>query len=205
MKIVAGAKRTAVVVPKFEEKIGLVHARLYTTDVASKTKKKRKGFSTAAFREFFGKSSSEQLNKTSQKVPVAPKVSHRLVVHNQALRDDYHYMTQIMSDQAAQEYFALEDTYAQKKTTTELSQYAKVFGREIESLDTSHQMAPAEQVGEYFYYARQEKGRQMAVYCRKKGINGAEEILFDGNAELSKHSQMFLATMKVNIDQSVLL
>ena len=38
----------------------------------------------------------------------------------------------------------------------------------------------------YYYYSRYEKGKEYAIYCRKKGsLNSNEEIILDAN-ELSK-------------------
>jgi oligopeptidase B len=62
--------------------------------------------------------------------------------------------------------------------------YSEILGR-IQQTDLS---VPIKR-DDYFYYTRTEEGKQYAIYCRKHGADGKEEVLLDGNkmAEAKKY------------------
>lgn len=178
-----------------------------TSSVVEAAKTKKKGFSSAMFREFFGKNTQEKLMSAGKEPPVAEKISHRQVRHNQALRDDYHYMTKVHDDKMAQTYMTAEDAFCRYRMDKEYAQYAKVFEKEIRSQsEPTFTETPAERVGNYLYYAKYDPETSATTYCRKKeGAESAEQVLIDV-AALSKMLKKFnLGTMKVNGDQSKLL
>lgn len=141
--------------------------------------------------------------------PVATKIPHREVRHSQALRDDYEYLSQLASDKLAQKYSMDEDAYANHRLQVEYGQYAKVFAREINSQTPVEEDggadSPAERIGEYLYFTRQENGQSHPTYLRKHSTTGQEEVLLDPTTEMSKFRRLNIATMKINEDQSKLL
>jgi oligopeptidase B len=78
------------------------------------------------------------------------------------------------------QYLEAENEYtkAAMKHTGELQSklYSEILGR-IQQTDLS---VPTKR-DDYFYYTRTEEGKQYAIYCRKHGLNGKEEVLLDGN------------------------
>lgn len=77
-------------------------------------------------------------------------------------------------------YLEAENAYtAAAMNRTEALQaklYAEILGR----IQQTDQSVPTKRE-EYFYYTRTEEGKQYAIYCRKRGEDGAEEVLLDGN------------------------
>jgi oligopeptidase B len=162
-----------------------------------------RGWTSALMKEYFGVGGEESLEKMAQEAPVAKKIASRRVMHNQALRDDYHYMTQLHTDKLSQNYLAQEDFYAKEKMKNEYAQYSKVFAKEIMSQSLNqHMESVPEVIGEFKYYVRQEEGKDMGLYCRKPISDGKEQILLDSNSLLNQHKQINIGSMKINSDQS---
>lgn len=173
---------------------------------AAKAGKKKSGMSSV-MKQLFGKSTREQLMSAGRTAPVATKIPHRAVRHNQALRDDYHYMTQLSTDKMAQKYAYEEDAYCNHKLSTEYAQYTKVFSNEIRTQVPAEDdgAAAAELVGDFLYYTRSVAGKNHVLYCRKHRSTQQEEILLDPNTEMAKHERLTIATMKIDEAQSKLL
>lgn len=121
------------------------------------------------------------------KAKVQPKV---LEAHGEKRVDPYFWMRE-KENPEVRAYLEAENawTEAQLKDTEALQKklYEEIVGR-IQETDSS---AP-ERSGGYLYYTRTEKGKNYSIYCRKKGANGAEEVLLDGNrlAEGQKYFQV---------------
>ena len=57
--------------------------------------------------------------------------------------------------------------------------YQELKGRKI----PNESSVPAKD-GQYYYYVRYEKGQEYAIHCRKKTLDGKEEIILD---DISRH------------------
>ena len=204
---VLSVKRVELSSSKVVALSGVSLRKFGTSSVVEAAKTKKKGFSSAMLREFFGKNTQEKLMGIGKEAPVAQKISHRQVRHNQALRDDYFYMTNIHEDKMAQDYLSAEDSFCRYRLQKEYAQYAKVFEKEIASQSENvFTETPAERVGDYLYYAKFDPVSNMTSYCRKKNApNAPEQVLLDV-AEMSKYLKKFnIGTMKVSGDQSRLM
>jgi oligopeptidase B len=108
---------------------------------------------------------------------LAPKASTTL----EDTRIDNYFWLRDRNDPDTIQYLEAENEYtkARMKRTEALQStlYSEILGR-IQQTDLS---VPTKR-GDYFYYTRTEEGKQYAIYCRKHGSTGAEEILLDGNA-----------------------
>lgn len=58
--------------------------------------------------------------------------------------------------------------------------------------------------GDYYYYNRDEQGKEYKIYCRKKGQDGAEEILLDLNQLAEGHDYMLLGAFEVSPSHQIL-
>lgn len=182
----------------------LSQSRLYAAAKSKKLSPKLDELKKS-FKQLFGRDTDEDWARPLSQAPTAPKIAWREVRHQQALRDDYHYITEMQTNKLAQKYVVDEDVYATNKLTTELGQYSRVFAREVLS-QASMDLSPLpEALGDYYYYARSVKDKPMNVYCRRKGSDGPEEILLDGNEELKNHQQLTVGTIKVNGDQNMVM
>lgn len=120
-------------------------------------------------------------SETLPKPPVANTVPKKLVHLDDERVDPYYWLREKESPDVIQ-YLEAENRYTEEimKPTEKLRQelYREMLGR-IKESDTT---APYPQ-GHYFYYTRTEQGKDYPIYCRKKGIDGPEEILLDGNKQ----------------------
>ena len=79
--------------------------------------------------------------------------------------------------------------------------YRELVGR-IQETDLS---VPVKR-GEYFYYYREEEGKQYRIYCRKKGgLKAPEEVLLDLNRLAEGKAFLRLGTFEVSPDHRLLL
>ncbi len=58
--------------------------------------------------------------------------------------------------------------------------------------------------GEYYYYTRDEQGKEYKIYCRKKGQDGTEEILLDLNKVAEGKDYLLLGAFEVSPNQQLL-
>jgi oligopeptidase B len=62
-----------------------------------------------------------------------------------------------------------------------------------------------EKIDDYYYYTREEKGKQYKIYCRKKGsLDAKEEILLDANELAKGHNYLDVGVYKVSPDHQLL-
>ena len=112
--------------------------------------------------------------------PVAKIVPKPSTTPGETRIDNYSWLRD-RNDPDTIKYLEAENKYtkAEMKHTDALQSklYSEILGR-IQQTDLS---VPTKRDG-YFYYTRTEEGKQYAIYCRRHGLDGAEEILLDGNA-----------------------
>lgn len=112
--------------------------------------------------------------------PTAPKRPYEITQHGQTRIDNYYWMRD-RSDPEVLKYLHAENDYLEEimghtKSLQEML-YAEMKGR-IKETDST----VPEKRGEFFYYSRNEEGKQYPIYCRKKGsLDNTEEILLDQN------------------------
>ncbi len=115
--------------------------------------------------------------------PVAERRPHVDVYHGERIEDPYYWMRE-RDDPAVRAYLEAENAYtaavAAPQREFEAALYAEMLGR-IQQTDLS---VPVRR-GAYFYYSRTVEGLQYPIHCRKRGEEGAEQILLDQN-ELAK-------------------
>jgi len=111
--------------------------------------------------------------------PIAARRPHVHRYHGQEVVDDYHWLRD-RDDPAVEAYLKAENAYTVAATAAqrpfEEALYQEMLGR-IQQTDLS---VPTRR-GAYYYYSRTVEGQQYAIHCRKRGEEGAEEILLDTN------------------------
>lgn len=118
--------------------------------------------------------------KSQPTPPVASKVPHELVMHNDTRIDPYYWMNQRDSEEVI-EYLNQENAYTEAvmKSTEKLQEalFQEIKGR-IKEQDES---VPYFENG-YYYYSRYDEGKEYPIYCRKKESQDApEEVMLDLN------------------------
>lgn len=137
--------------------------------------------------------SCQTMKSKSQKPPIATKIEHLMKLHGDLRTDPYFWMRErdtkkVLAHVGAENEFAKMHLQASKPTADVL------FGEMKARIKEEDSSAPSRR-GEYFYYTRFEKGKEYAIYCRKKGnLEAPEEILLDIN-DLAKGKKYYSAAV----------
>lgn len=134
--------------------------------------------------------------------PTLKQIPHEIEKHGDRRTDNYFWLRDRKNPEVIS-YLNAENAYtaAEMASTKGIQDqiYKEIVGR-IQEDDTS---APVKH-GAYFYYTRTTKGLQYPVYLRRKGADGPEEVLLDGN-ELAKGQSYFrVGAFTVSPDQRLL-
>ncbi|MBN2055642.1 oligopeptidase B, partial [bacterium] len=133
--------------------------------------------------------SKKTINRGEPQPPRPKQLPHVTEVHGQRLVDAFHWLKdKTRTDPEVIAHIEAENAYTEAvmAPTTELREalYEEIIGR-IKQTDLS---VPARR-DDYYYYDREEEGRQYTIYCRKHGsMTAPEEIILDLN-ELSEGSE----------------
>ncbi len=132
------------------------------------------------------------------KPPVARKIAKTTTIHGDTLRDDYFWMRE-KKDPEVRAYLEAENSYtdAVMKPTEPLQKtlYAEMLGR-IKETDLS---VPFRERG-FFYYSRTEQGKSYPIHCRKKTLDGPEEVILDVNELARGEKFMSVGTWRASDD-----
>ncbi len=146
--------------------------------------------------------------------PHAEKVPHEVIANGNARTDNYYWMkltdeqknAEIKDEQTKKtlDYLNEENAYLKKKLAhTEAFQeklYQEIIGR-IKQTDES---VPYKNNG-YWYYTRNEEGKEYPIYCRKKGnLEASEEILLNVNEMAVGHDFYAIQGLRVSEDNNLL-
>jgi len=112
--------------------------------------------------------------------PTAPKRPYEITQHGQTRIDNYYWMRD-RSDPEVLKYLHAENDYLEEimghTKSLQETLYVEMKGR-IKETDST----VPERRGAYFYYSRDEAGKQYPIFCRKKdSLDSPEEILLDQN------------------------
>ena len=133
---------------------------------------------------------------TTPKPPVAKKEPKVTNIHGQTLTDNYFWLRD-KPNPDVKAYLEAENAYtdAIMAPTAQLQEtlYKEMVGH-IKETDIG---VPFKD-GDYFYYSRTEAGKQYAIHCRKKGQDGAEQIILDVNQLAEGQKFMSVAVMTVS-------
>ena len=134
--------------------------------------------------------------------PIAKRVPVVTTLHGDTREDPYAWMRD-RSNPDITAYLEAENHYADALTSY-LEPLRKRIYQEMVSHIKETDVSALTRRGDYYYYARTEQGLQYAISCRKRGLNGPEEVLLDPNA-LAKGLEYFaLGNAVVSPDHSLL-
>ncbi len=135
--------------------------------------------------------------------PVAKVIPKQLEKHGDIRIDNYYWLRE-RENQEVIDYLEVENAYtdAVMGHTKELQEkiYEEIVGR-IKETDIS---VPVKK-DDYFYYSREEAGKQYPIYCRKKGsLEAKEEIMLDINRLAEGHDFCSIGSREVSFNQDLL-
>ncbi len=113
-------------------------------------------------------------------MPQAPKRPKEITQHGQTRIDNYFWM-RYREDPEVLKYLNSETDY-HEEVMQHTQNLQKTLFNEMKARIKEDDISAPEKNGEYFYYTRQEAGKQYPIYCRKKGaLSEPEQILLDQN------------------------
>lgn len=135
--------------------------------------------------------------------PVAEIKPQRLEKHGHLRVDNYYWLRERENPQVIS-YLEQENAYTDAVMAPTKGLQEKLFqemkGR-IKETDTS----VAVKRDDYYYYRRDEEGKQYPIYCRKRGsMEAAEEIMLDVNRLAQGHAFCSVRSLAVSFKQDIL-
>jgi oligopeptidase B len=134
--------------------------------------------------------------------PVAKRVEHREVRHDATVIDDYYWLRE-KSNPDVIKYLEAENAYTEAMTQ-DLKPFEDTLYHEMLGHIKQTDLTVPERRGDFFYYSRTEEGKQYPIYCRKKGLDGTEEVLLDLNQLAEGKKFVGLGAFEVSDDQNLL-
>jgi len=133
-----------------------------------------------------------------------------MTIHGDTRVDDYYWMrltdeqkSAIEKDSHTQEvldYIYAENAYTQKHLKHTEKFQNDLFDEIVGRIKKDDESVPYLDNG-YFYYTRNEKGKEYAIHCRKKGsLDSKEEILLDENVLAKGHDYFAVGGLDVSPD-----
>jgi oligopeptidase B len=137
------------------------------------------------------------------KPPVAKKVPHVTEVNGHKMVDNYFWLRDKPNPEV-RAYLEAENVYtdAVMKPTEEFQK--KLYGEMLSRVKETDVEVPYRE-GDYFYYVREEAGKQYGIRCRRKGsMDAPEEIVIDVNELAKGQAFMSVAAYAVSPDGNLL-
>ena len=148
---------------------------------------------------------SVSFQTTSQAAPppVAEIIPKHFDEHGSVRTDNYYWLNERENPKVI-DYLNAENDYtrAQMAHTEDFQNtlYEEIKGR-IKQTDLS---VPY-RYNDYFYYSRNEDGKEYKIYCRKKGsLDAPEEIMIDANLMAEGHEYFAVRGQKISSDQNLI-
>ena len=144
------------------------------------------------------------------KIPDASKKPHKMTIHGDTRVDNYYWMrltdkqksTKQYDNQTKEvvDYIDSENKYTQNKLSHTTKFQNDLFDEIVGRIKKDDESVPYFDNG-YYYYSRNEKDKEYAIYCRKKdSLNNPEEILLDENELAEGHDYFGLGGMTISPD-----
>jgi oligopeptidase B len=144
------------------------------------------------------------------KIPNASKKPHSMTIHGDTRVDNYYWMrltdkqksTKQYDDHTKEvvDYIDAENKYTENKLSHTTKFQNDLFDEIVGRIKKEDESVPYLDNG-YYYYSRNEKNKEYAIYCRKKdSLNNSEEVLLDENELAEGHDYYGLGGMTISPD-----
>ena len=138
--------------------------------------------------------------------PNPPVAQERPVIHQNhgdERVDPYHWLRE-RDNPAVLAYLEAENSYTAAMLAHTRPLQDTLYEEMKSRIKETDESAPVAHGG-YYYYFREEKGKQYRIYCRKKGsLEAVEQVLLDLNAEAKGHDFLHMGNFAVSPDHSLL-
>ena len=144
------------------------------------------------------------------KIPDASKTPHKMTIHGDTRVDNYYWMRLTDKQKSTKQYdnhtkevvdyIDAENKYTQNKLSHTTKFQNDLFDEIVGRIKKDDESVPYFDNG-YYYYSRNEKDKEYAIYCRKKdSLNNPEEVLLDENELAEGHDYFGLGGMTISPD-----
>lgn len=135
--------------------------------------------------------------------PVAPKKPQTFTEHGYRRVDDYFWMKDKTNPDVLA-YLQAENAYADTVLAHTKRLQETLFTEMKGRIKEDDQSVPSFSNG-YYYYNREEKGKQYAIHCRRKGtLTAPEEVILDENKLAAGQAAFVLGGLDVSTDNTLL-
>ncbi len=143
--------------------------------------------------------SAERTTSNTLAPPVAPQAPVVRDIHGERFTDHYAWLKD-RDDPRTIAYLKAENAYTESVMSPTKALQKRLYNEILSRVQEDDTSAPYRKSG-YWYYARTEKGKPYAVYCRKKSTLAApEEVFLDGNALGAKQEYFALGVVEISDD-----
>lgn len=135
--------------------------------------------------------------------PVAKKIPHELMIHDDKRIDNYFWLNQ-REDQEVLDYLNAENEYFEQMTAHTKVFEANLFEEMKSRIKEDDESVPYKYNG-YWYIVKYETGKDYPIYTRKKeSLEAQEELLFDCNVMAIGHDYFKLVGLSVSPDNTLI-
>lgn len=143
------------------------------------------------------------VNDMQMNAPDVKKIPKELTIHGQTRVDNYFWLNERENPEVIK-YLEDENDYTASvlKPTEKLQE--ELFEEMKSRIKEKDQSVPYEKNG-YFYYTREEEGKEYRIYCRKKGsLDSEEEIMLNVNKMAEGYEYYRIGGVNVSPDNKLL-
>lgn len=135
--------------------------------------------------------------------PKAKKVARQFNVHNKVYTDNYFWLREKENEEVIT-YLNEENEYTDKMTEHLKPLQKELYEEMIGRINEDDSSVPVKD-GDYYYYSRNEKGKNYGIHCRKKGnLDAKEEILLDENVLAEGKEYCNIGEFEISPNQQLL-
>ncbi|QJD77718.1 S9 family peptidase [Spirosoma rhododendri] len=142
---------------------------------------------------------------TQAQTPVPPKAAVKpkeLTTNGHTRTDNYYYLNERENPEVIK-YLNAENTYVDQVLAPVKTLQDKLFTELKGRIKEQDESVPYKE-GNYFYYTRYITGGEYPIYCRRKGsMQGAEEVMFDGNTLAKGHNYYQLGGYEISDNEEL--
>jgi len=137
--------------------------------------------------------------------PVAKIIPHKTRKHGIELIDNYHWL----KDKSRTDKDVINYIKAENKYSEEMMKHTRKFQKklydEITGRIKKDEQSVSVKIDDYYYYSRNEAGKQYRIYCRKKGsLEAPEDIYLDANELAGNYDFFNIYELKISPDHKLL-
>jgi len=142
------------------------------------------------------------------KPPIARQIPFSYKIGDRVIQDEYFWLRDKawpnVSDKEILDYLKAENDYAEKNLFGPLKKQKQKLFDEIKARIKLTDKSEEVQKDDYYYYSRTEEKLDYPIYCRKKGLEGKEEVILDVNVLAKGQKYTKIGAMSVSPDHSLL-